>query len=59
VRRHELDLLSLIAGLLLLAAGAASLAGADVLDLDLRWLWPSLAIFVGLIVLVTLRAGRD
>lgn len=59
MRRHELDLLSLIAGLLFLVVGIASLAGADVLNVDLRWLWPSLAIFVGLIVLVTLRAGRD
>jgi len=59
MRRHDLDLLSLIAGLLLVAVGTGSLAGARVLALDLRWMVPSLAILAGLVALVTLRAGRD
>ena len=58
MRRHDLDLVSLVPGLVLLAAGVASLAGIDLTRLDYRWLWPSLAILAGLVVLVTLRAGR-
>jgi cytochrome c-type biogenesis protein CcmH/NrfF len=56
VRRHDLDGLSLLSGLVFLALGSAFLTGrVDVLRLNPLWLWPALAILVGVVLLAGLR----
>lgn len=56
MRRHDLDGLSLGAGLLFLALGIAFLTGrVDVLRLELVWLWPALALLAGVVLLAGVR----
>ena len=56
MERHDLDVVSLVAGLLFVALGATFLLDElDVLDLQLRWVWPSLLIALGIAGLVTSR----
>ena len=56
MRPHELDAVSLIAGLVFLAVGLGHLLGIDVADLPFRGLWPLLLIVGGGILLI--RAAR-
>lgn len=61
MKRHPLDLASLIPGLLFVAAGITFLAG-DVgsLDLDdLQLVWPAILIVMGAILLTSVGRGRD
>lgn len=53
---HELDSVSLIAGLTFLAIGIGHLIGLNIFDLAFSGIWPVLAILAGGILLV--RAAR-
>jgi hypothetical protein len=62
VRRHDLDLTSLLAGLLLVALGLVTLVGDAVgLRLDARWMLPAVLVGLGVAGLAgSLRPGsRD
>jgi cell wall-active antibiotic response 4TMS protein YvqF len=49
VDRHDLDLTSLIAGLLFVALGLVFLSDrTGLIDLDVRWIWPSLLMGLGI-----------
>lgn len=51
--RHELDPISLVAGLVFAGAGLSFLLGGDAfLDLDWRWVWPPVLIGAGVIGLL-------
>lgn len=57
--RHDLDLTSLIAGLLFTTLGALFLSEAlGGVDLALRWVWPSLLTALGIAFLVGARNGH-
>jgi hypothetical protein len=60
VRRHDLDLVSLIAGAVFLLVAVSHLVGAAVDgDVDLGWLVPVLLVGLGLAGLAgALRSGR-
>jgi hypothetical protein len=56
MRRHGWDLVSLVPGLVFLAVGLASLAGwLDVTQIDYGWLWPIVAMVLGIVLLASLR----
>ena len=60
MRRHELDPLSLILGLMLTAAGALFLsANLEFTDLHGEWLWPVPLVIVGVVMLVSALTRRD
>ncbi len=49
MRRHELDLLSLVVGLLFIAGGVLALVAPDLrLDIDHRWVLVALLLGLGL-----------
>jgi hypothetical protein len=57
---HELDAVSLIAGLVFLGIGIGHLAGLNIADLAVSGLWPMLLIIGGGILLVRVtRRARD
>jgi hypothetical protein len=55
VRRHDLDLASLLSGLVFIAVAVAGLAGAD---LDLRWLLPTVLVLLAVAGLSAVLQGR-
>lgn len=57
---HELDLISLVAGLIFIAIGAGQLLGVDTLDMlgGVGRLWPLLIIFAGVAMLAVARRTR-
>ncbi len=59
MKTHRTDLVSLIPGLAFVTLAVAALGGAVEIDLvrDLRWVWPALAITVGVLLLA--GASRD
>jgi hypothetical protein len=57
VRRHPADLVSLIAGLAVLALGLVLLSGG-VGDLPMEWVGPVVAIGLGVMILVAARQNR-
>jgi hypothetical protein len=60
VRRHELDPLSLVFGLMFTAAGALFLsANLELTDLNGEWLWPVPLVIVGVVMLVSALTRRD
>jgi len=60
VRRHELDPLSLVFGLMFTAAGALFMsARLDFTDLNGEWLWPIPLVVVGVVMLVSALTRRD
>jgi hypothetical protein len=60
VRRHELDPLSLVFGLLLTAAGALFLSdNLEFTDLNGEWLWPVPLVIIGVVMLVSALTRRD
>jgi len=59
VRRHDLDVVALVAGVVLCAIGAAALLVRPFDPELLRWVWPGALIIVGLAVLLGSRpSGR-
>ena len=53
MRRHDLDLLSLLAGLLFVAVGVAALSvGREDLTDTLKWIWPATLLVLGVGLLV-------
>lgn len=60
MRRHDLDAVSLVSGLVFAAVGIAFLTGrVDVMRLDPTWLAPVAAIVLGLVLIARLvRRGR-
>lgn len=57
---HDLDLTSLIAGIVFVAVGAFFLADQfQTLDLQVRWVWPAVLIGLGVALLVPRRNGTD
>jgi hypothetical protein len=60
VRRHELDPLSLVFGLMLTAAGALFLSdNIEFTDLNGEWLWPVPLVIIGVVMLVSALTRRD
>jgi hypothetical protein len=60
VQPHELDLTSLIAGVLFTGLGGAFLAdGLEVWNLRLEWVWPVLLVGLGLALIVPRRGGDE
>lgn len=59
MKRHPLDLLSLVLGLLVVAVAVAALAGGLTLDLlTTDWVWPALLVGLGVLVLASAGLGR-
>jgi hypothetical protein len=58
VTRHPADLLSLLAGLAVLALGLVLLSGG-VGDLPMEWVGPAVAIGLGVLIVVAARSNRD
>jgi hypothetical protein len=56
--RHPADLLSLVAGLLVLGLGLVLLTGG-IGDLPMEWVGPVVAIGLGLLIVVAARPARD
>jgi hypothetical protein len=56
VRPHDLDVLSLVAGIAFSGAGLVFLIDRD-LGLTGRWMWPVLLILVGVAGLIASRTG--
>ena len=56
--RHPADLLSLLAGLAVLALGLVLLSGG-VGDLPMEWVGPAVAIGLGVLIVVAARSNRD
>jgi hypothetical protein len=60
VRRHDLDPMSLVAGLLFVGFGLAFLSDdVGALDLQVRWVWPALLIGLGVALLTARRSTRE
>lgn len=61
MRRHEMDPLSLVSGLLFTAIGALFLFGrVDVARAGAEWVWPALLVAAGgLLMVLTARPPRD
>ena len=57
MHRHDLDPLSLVAGVAFLGLGLAALVGAAV-DLSARWALPLLLILLGVVGLLATRARQ-
>lgn len=58
MRSHDLDVLSLMAGVAFAGVGVAALIG-DGAGMHARWTWPVLLIVVGVAGLVASRVGRS
>jgi hypothetical protein len=59
VKPHDLDLVSLVTGLLFLAIGVlAVVAGATDLDFDKRWIGPAVLITIGVGGVGTVALGE-
>lgn len=58
MKRHRLDLFSLIAGLLVVAIAVAALTGVW-FRAAAAWLWPGVLIGGGLVVLVAVLLGHS
>jgi peptidoglycan/LPS O-acetylase OafA/YrhL len=58
VTRHPADMLSLLAGLAVLALGLVLLSGG-VGDLPMEWVGPAVAIGLGVLIVVAARSNRD
>ncbi len=56
MRSHDLDVLSLMAGVAFAGVGLAALLG-DGANVEARWTWPVLLIVVGVVGLVASRRG--
>ncbi len=61
MRRHDLDPVSLVFGVVFAVIGLVSLLDiADIVDIDGKWLWPGVLIVLGVIGLATaLRPDPD
>jgi cytochrome c-type biogenesis protein CcmH/NrfF len=60
VKRHALDLVSLVPGLVFVVVGIVSLTGTlDVQRIDYMWVWPAIAIVLGIILLASLLRRGD
>ncbi len=57
MRRHDPDLLALVAGVLLCVVGGAGLILRPFDPEPHRWVWPGLLVVVGLAVLLGARPG--
>jgi hypothetical protein len=57
VTRHSADLVSLVAGLMVLGLGLALLTGG-IGDLPMEWVGPMVAIGLGLLILIAARQDR-
>lgn len=59
MHRHPTDLVSFVPGVLLVAIAVVALAGGLTLDvLSADWVWPTILIGLGLLVLATAGMGR-
>lgn len=59
MKRHSTDLLSLLPGLLFVAIAVLALAGGLTVDLlAADWVWPSVLIALGVLVLASAGLGR-
>ena len=59
MRRHPTDLLSLVPGVVSVTVALVALAGGLTLDvLATDWVWPTVLIGLGLLVLATAGIGR-
>jgi len=60
VRRHDIDPISLVFGLMFAAAGALFMsANLDFSDVRGEWVWPIPLVLVGVALLVSALARRD
>jgi hypothetical protein len=61
MRRHEMDPLSLVSGLMFTAIGAVFLFGrVDVASAGAQWVWPALLVTAGaLLMVLTVRPARE
>ncbi len=60
MRRHDLDLLSLLVGLLFAGVGLMLLGGSPVRgSVSLAWVGPVVAIGLGVLVIVAVRPRRE
>jgi peptidoglycan/LPS O-acetylase OafA/YrhL len=61
VRRHEIDAVSLVAGLLFLVVAAVHIAARSTdTDLNLRWMLPAVLVLLGVLgLLAALRNPHD
>jgi hypothetical protein len=59
MRRHPLDLVSLVFGLAFAALATAALVADPVQLVEARWLWPGLLIVLGLALLLAPLGGRE
>jgi hypothetical protein len=58
VTRHPADLLSLVTGLAVLAAGLLLLSG-DLDQVPMEWVGPAVAIGLGILILFAARPSRE
>lgn len=58
MRRHPVDLLSFISGLLVLTVGLLLLSG-NLDQVPMEWLGPVAAIGLGLVIAIAARPGRE
>lgn len=59
MKRHPTDLLSLLPGLLFVTIATVALAGGLTVDLlSADWVWPSVLIALGVLVLASAGLGR-
>jgi uncharacterized membrane protein len=58
VTRHPADLLSLVAGLIVLGLGLLLLS-SGVGDIPMEWVGPAVAIGIGILIVVAARPGRN
>ncbi|MGH2752162.1 MAG: hypothetical protein ACRDK3_15010 [Actinomycetota bacterium] len=60
MRRHDIDPLSLVFGLMFTAAGALFMsANLDFSDLKGEWIWPVPLVLLGIVLLVSALTRRD
>jgi hypothetical protein len=60
VKRHDIDAISLVFGLMFTAAGALFMsANLDFSDIRGEWIWPIPFVVVGIVLLVSALARRE